>query len=371
VILVFIFLTFYCILLLSFHAGWQRAVRDRKNTSIPFYPVISIIVPVRNESENIPSLLNDLRQQDYGNYEVIIVNDHSTDDTLQVAGQNRFANVTIVQNRDVGKKAALQTGIAFAKGEIIATTDADCRLGRHWLECIQKTFANPKVKFGFGAVAIQNDESFFSKLQSVEFASLIGSGAASSAWGFPIMCNGANLAFRKEAFDAVGGYKGNEHIASGDDEFLMRKMMKRFAGAVKFIPYKDARVITSPQRSLDAFVSQRLRWAGKWKHNTSVTSIMLALFIFALQLAVLAGISSLASSLNYSLIILLLAKLVLEGSFINRVCRFSNVPMSWTAFFCLQLLYPLYVIGVGLFSNFTTPIWKDREVKAESIKQKA
>lgn len=359
-ILVIIFLTAYTVLLVAFHAGWQRAVRDRENTSAPFYPMISVVVPVRNEQENISPLLNDLREQDYGNYEVILVNDHSTDDTLNVAEHNKFANVTIIQNRDAGKKAAIQTGIAVAKGELIATTDADCRLGKHWLECIQKTFANQKVKFVFGAVGILSGESFFSKLQAVEFSSLIGSGGASSALGFPTMCNGANLAFRKETFERVNGYAGNEHIASGDDEFLMRKVVKAFPDGVKFIPYKDASVITAPMKSVGAFAHQRLRWAGKWKHNTSIVTVMLALFIFSTQVAVVAGAISLAFSINYPVIILLLTKLVLEGSFINRVCRFSKVPMSWTAFLALQLLYPFYVLGVGFFSNFVNPVWKDR-----------
>jgi poly-beta-1,6-N-acetyl-D-glucosamine synthase len=366
VILVVILLTLYCALLVAFHAGWQRAVRDRGNTNVPAYPMISVIVAVRNEQDHIASLMIDLRQQSYANYEVIIVNDHSTDNTLLVAEHNKFANVTVVQNRDAGKKAAIQTGVATAKGDIIATTDADCSVGKHWLECIQKSFASEKVKFAFGAVGIQPSTSFFASLQAVEFASLIGSGAASSALGFPTMSNGANLAFRKEVFENLNGYKGNEHIASGDDEFLMRKVVRAFPDGVKFIPYKDASVITASQRTVRAFVNQRLRWAGKWKHNTSTVSVVLAFFIFSLQLAVVAALVSLPFEINYSLIILLVAKFVLEGTLISSVCRFSKIPMSWTAFLALQILHPLYVIGIGLLSNFATPIWKDRAVRIES-----
>ncbi|HEY0653328.1 MAG TPA: glycosyltransferase [Chryseosolibacter sp.] len=322
--------------------------------------MISVVVPFRDEQESLASLLDDLRQQEFSNYEVILVNDHSSDDSVAIAEQHRFPNVSIVQNRHLGKKAALDTGIEIAKGEIIVTTDADCSVGKHWLESIRKSLVNPKIKFVFGAVGIQPQPTFFAALQRVEFASLIGSGAASSAIGFPTMSNGANLAFRKEAFAQVKGYKGNEHIASGDDEFLMRKIIQTFPDSVKFIPYADATVLTKPQKSLAEFVQQRLRWAGKWRHNSSKVSVALAFFIVGVQLAFTAAVISSLFSLNYSILILLLTKMFLEATFINRVCRFTKVGMAWAAFLVLQIVYPFYVLGIGLMSNVTQPVWKGR-----------
>jgi poly-beta-1,6-N-acetyl-D-glucosamine synthase len=362
VIFLIIVLTSYCFLLFLLQVGWSKAIRDRGRDDSSFYPLISVIIPVRNEAENLPGLLAALRNQRYANFEVILVNDHSSDNTVDVVMQYKFPNLSVIDNKETGKKAALETGIDFAKGEIIATTDGDCWMDEQWLEGIHKTFTNKKIAFVFGAVTIQSNESFFSKLQAVEFASLIGSGAATSAFGFPTMSNGANLAFRKSAFSTVNGYEGNKHIASGDDEFLMRKIHTRFPSGIKFIPYKFAFVSTSPKKSLSEFVSQRLRWAGKWKHNSSLTTVGVAIYIFITQLCVLAGFITLFTSFNYSVVLLLLIKLIFEASFISRVCRFSKANFSWTAFLFLQIAYPFYVIIIGVLANFVKPSWKQREI---------
>jgi cellulose synthase/poly-beta-1,6-N-acetylglucosamine synthase-like glycosyltransferase len=333
--------------------------------------MISVIVPVRNEQENIVSTLLALKNQTYGNFEVIVVNDHSSDGTIDAVAKNKFPNVSVLNNREAGKKAALQTGIDIAKGELIATTDGDCVMNEYWLESIQKTFTDENIVFAFGAVAIQSDKRFFSKVQVVEFASLIGSGAATSSLGFPTMSNGANLAFRKSAFKTVGGYEGNKHIASGDDEFLMRKMHKHFPHGIKFIPYRVASVLTTPKESLSELASQRLRWAGKWKHNSSFATVVLAIYIFVTQFCVLAGLITLFTSFNYPVALLLMIKFAFEASFISRVCRFSKSNFSWTAFLFLQVFYPLYVIFVGTLASFAKPTWKGRELKNQSIKHNA
>lgn len=356
-------LTSYCILLLILQIGWHKALRGREVTRSGFYPFITVLIPVRNERNHVASILNALGKQHYSNFEVIVINDHSSDDTVAVAKKNSFANVSVITNSYQGKKAALDTGVLIAKGEIIVTTDADCRMGEHWLESIRNTFANEQTVFAFGAVAIDAKQSFFSKLQAVEFASLIGSGAATSALGFPTMCNGANLAYRKEVYLQVNGYQGNLDVASGDDEFLMRKVLEKYPKGVRFIPFKGASVTTGAQPSLADFVSQRLRWASKWKFNSSVYTVALALSVFAIQGGVIASFISLFINFDYAIALLLVIKLSFEASFISRVCRFSNTKFSWPAFLALQLIYPFYVVLIGLLANILRPTWKERPVK--------
>ncbi len=364
ILTIIIVLTAYCVLLLVIHAGWLRAVHERPLQKSAFYPLISVIIPVRNEEESIGRLLASLKKQSYANYEVIIVNDHSSDQTAEIVSQNRFSNVTVIQNKDQGKKAAIETGVAHAKGEIIATTDADCICGSHWLECVQKTFSDQRVAMAFGAVGMTDDAHFFSALQRVEFASLIGTGAATAALGFPTMCNGANLAYRKECFAEVAGYDGNRQVASGDDEFLMRKFRKRYPNGISFIPYRAASVLTAPQQRVASFFSQRIRWAGKWKHNDSAGTVALAIFIVLAQISVLGAWISLFFVFNYGIILLLFIKLVVEGSLLSRVCRFSGSRFSPGAFLVLQLLYPLYAIATGVIANVWSASWKGRRVTA-------
>lgn len=355
-------LTLYCALLLVLQIGWHRALRGRERHDAPYYPLISVIIPFRNEEENIAGLLEALKGQMYDNFEVIAVNDSSTDSSVGVATQNKFSNVAIINSTGAGKKAAIETGIAVAQGEIIVTTDADCIMNAHWLEGIAKVFANENVVFGFGGVGIRSSRNFFSRMQAVEFASLIGSGAATAALGYPTMCNGANLAFRKSTFAKVKGYEGNRHIASGDDEFLMRKVQNHFPDGIRFIPYKTSTVTTFAKPSLAEFFNQRLRWAAKWRHNKSVFTIALALFIFIVQLSILAAYASLFFSFSYVISLLLLVRLTFESSFIIRVCRFTGVRYSWLAFLALQIVYPFYVLVVGILANFVTPSWKSREI---------
>src|SRR5213075_2078285 len=121
------------------------------------------------------------------------------------------------------------------------------------------------ARFISGPVKLEEGNSLFGKMQVTEFASLIGTGAASIGFGMPNMCNGANLAFEKAAFVAVNGYAGNDKIASGDDEFLMHKIHSQFPGSVCFLKNPKAIVRTNVQQSLSGFLSQRIRWASKWK----------------------------------------------------------------------------------------------------------
>ena len=196
-----------------------------KNT---LQPKISLIIPARNEETNIGKLLAALSNQSYPKEltEIIVVDDHSTDNTATIVQQFPFAKLIQLKEDAINsyKKKAIEKGIAEATGELIVTTDADCNVNPGWLRAINSSFSDESVKMSFGAVRIQSDQTIFSRLQALEFSSLIGSGASTAAFGFPTMCNGANLAFTKEAFLQTNGYTGNEQIASGDDEFLMRKI---------------------------------------------------------------------------------------------------------------------------------------------------
>jgi poly-beta-1,6-N-acetyl-D-glucosamine synthase len=181
------------------------------------------------------------------------------------------------------------------------------------------------------------------------------------------MCNGANLAFRKSAFEAVDGYSGNLDVPSGDDEFLMRKIKKTFPQGVIFIPFEDAVVRTVPKESVAAFFAQRIRWAGKWKRNDSYFAKFLALYVFAVQIAfvgliVLMILPSIGVSFKIVVSAILVFRFAMEAIFLRSVCRFLQVKWRWSAYVLVQLFYPYYVAGTGLFSNFMSVTWKNRRI---------
>lgn len=355
----------YAMVVLLLLNGWKKA-KEQYPVSNKVARQLSVIIPVRNEEETIGRLLDDLFNQRYprDNFEIIIVNDHSEDNSIQIVEKkiDSSTNLKIVANEGHGKKLAITTGVSLSNGEIIVTTDADCRVDVNWLESISDSFYHDSIKMVFGPVKIKNDNSFFSTVQAIEFASLIGSGAATMAIGIPTMCNGANLAFRKTVFSEVSGYDGNTQIASGDDEFLMRKISRKYPGGIRFNNSQESIVSTNSQPTLIEFIDQRLRWAGKWKYNKDGRSKLVALYIFLFHLSVLA--LPVLSALNYLTLsfafLCLLAKAVLEFMFLRSVTLWLKVKWDWPAFILLQLIHSFYVVVIGVVSNFAKPLWKGR-----------
>ncbi len=341
-----ILVSIYAVLILVLAFGFARLeeFREPKDPKLHF---ISIIVPVRNEP-----IVTDFSNIDYpaDKFEVIIVDDSDVP----------MRNATL-RSPSPGKKAAITAGVNAARGEVIVTTDADCTVQSQWLKEINKAFQDPTIKMLVGGVRIEEDGTFFSRLQALEFVSVAVTGAATLGLGFPTMCNGANLAYRRAAFLEVGGYQGNEKISSGDDEFLMNKFHKE---SVRYLYSKDSLVTSSPLHLLTSFLSQRLRWAGKWRANTSPFTKIFAVIIFFFHVSFTAILVGTFTGQPIFLW-LLLAKAFVEAVLLIPAAIFFGVQWRWIPFFVLQLVYSPYVIIVGILSQVVLPKWKGRAVEAK------
>jgi cellulose synthase/poly-beta-1,6-N-acetylglucosamine synthase-like glycosyltransferase len=360
-----VFALLYGVLLVGLILGWRKAVAP--SAPAEQHHSFSVIVPFRNEANVIAELLEALRSQQYPKFEVLLVDDHSTDNSVEVIRRTlgEWPNYRILYNEGQGKKMAITTGVNHAEGQIIVTTDADCSMYPDWLNHIRKMYVDAGVVMVVGGVSVRDNGTFFSKLQSLEFSSLIGSSAALVGLGHPVMCNGANLSFRTVAFLGVNGYVGNLEIASGDDEFLMRKLHAAFPRGIRFLSEKRGVVFTKPAPSRKSFWQQRIRWASKWKYNSSLTARMLAVLICLFQITWIAAFSLAVVAQGTPLYIALGAlalRLVGEIIFLYPVCSFLQVPWRWGALFTLEVVYPFYVIGIGLFSNFLPNSWKGRKI---------
>lgn len=366
IVLLTIFFASYCVLTLCLLAGWVRSCRQAPLPPITENHFISVVVAVRNEQHALASLLCDLRCQRYTNFEVVVVDDHSRDATrsLVTNAMDQDSRVRLLFNTGSGKKRALSTGIDAAKGVLIATTDGDCRVTADWLFEVNRSFQNAQVKMVIGPVKIEGN-GLFAAMQAVEFSSLIASGVATLSFGLPTMCNGANLAFRRTAYYDVNGYDDNLHIASGDDEFLMRKIFRRYHTGVKFMGLSGTMIATKPLPDWQAFFQQRIRWAGKWRYNPTLQKGLLALYIFLFQFVImlLPGLVW-VDVLPWSWAVgLWMAKAVTEFFFLRRVARSMKINWRWDAFMALQLLYPFYAVGVGFICNFASFTWKERRLE--------
>ncbi len=374
---VFLVLTFiYCLLLLLAIGKW-RAMYSNKDEihGKGKHLCISVLIPARNESLRISGLLMSLAAQRYPiqSYEVVLIDDHSEDDTIAVAQELAIAlslplrciRLSESKNGMVlkGKKAALQQGVEAARGEVIVTTDADCVMGGDWLQSIHHYFKEHAAAMVVGPVTFSESSRPFDKLQTIELGALVGTGAVSLGYGKPNMCNGANLAFTKSAFEAVGGYHDNMHIPSGDDEFLLQKIYKFYPRKVYFNVHPEGVVSTAPAKNIKAFISQRRRWGGKWRLHKAISVKLMAVFVFAFHLFYLTTLANtLLGALNPILFIgVFIVKASLEYFFLKGVLTHMGKSLYMKHFVFLQTIYSLYVVVFGLLVNFGTFEWKGRE----------
>lgn len=346
-------------------AGYLSIVTSkRKNIQDVFIPSVSVVIPFRNEIENLPLLIKHLSSQEYsGSVEFIFADDHSEDGSADFIQSSIFTGAICLLSVPgiVGKKATITRAIQFATGEIILTTDADCCPGPHWVSSMAKPFSMFDTKMVLGPVALSG-KNYFGRLQSAEFLSLMAVTRISSDFHQPLMANGANLAYRKSVFDFVGGYTGNDKISSGDDEFLMRKIHKYFPRGIIFQNDISALVSSRTAESLTEFFRQRIRWAGKWRHNENLLARFLAVAVFGLQvLTIILLVNLIASPSIWHLV--LLFRFIPEYILLKTFAKSVSVVLPLKDYLTIALLYPFYVIITALMSIFYSPEWKGRVIK--------
>ena len=332
--------------------------------------LFSVVIPVRNEANNIGILLQDLNVQSLSktNFEVIVANDSSTDATRQmvldfIAKEARFSLkiIDLPEGFTVApKKRAIDQAIKIAQGQWIITTDGDCRVGADWLLAFSQNMT-PKTQLLSGPVTFLGLRNW---AQIIEFSSLVGTGGSAIAAGFPTMCNGANLAYRKSAFLQVAGFEGIDTIASGDDELLMHKIATRFPDGIGFVKSTLAVVQTTPQPNWRSFYNQRKRWASKWDVAKRWATMLLAVFIFFANFAVILafGLWFWGSS-NAFLGKALFLKYSSEFVFLAIVLGFLGKQKLVPLIPFVQILYPFYVLFFGIIAQKKGFEWKGRQLK--------
>ncbi len=354
---------------------WLRIpCRSTLSIPIPESFKLSVIIPVRNEAANIGVLLDDLRKQSLvrKHVEVIIVDDSSTDSTAEIVIQFKAFNnldLKLISLADVPvsspKKRAITEALKTASGQLIVTTDGDCRVGERWLETIVQAYLQTGAKFISGPVTFFEEKNSFGIFQTIEFSSLIGTGACLLEAGHPTMCNGANLAYERAAFEEVGGYAGVDHIASGDDEFLLQKIHLKYGNRMCFLKNKEAIVRTQPQENWRAFYRQRIRWASKWAVNRRIATMGVAIFIFLANLITLIVLAAAIreNRMNIGFNTILLIKFLPEFLFLSLIIRFLGKKRLIGYIPLVQLFYPLYVLFFGLTAQRKGYEWKGRRLR--------
>jgi glycosyltransferase involved in cell wall biosynthesis len=324
----------------------------------------SIVVPFRNEAENLPKLLASFSKLNYPMelFEVILVDDDS-DFRLQIA-DCRF-RISIIDNIRVSnspKKDAISTAMQVVKNDWIITTDADCVVNENWLSALDNYIQlHHEVSMIAGAVRYHCKNSFLHHFQQLDLASLQGATMGSFGLGKGFMCNGANFAYTKSFFQDLKGFDGNDGIASGDDVFLLQKAIAQFPEKVHYLKSKNNVVITKPVNDWKSLFHQRVRWASKTGSYQSKFGIGLGLVVFGGNVGLLFVVCCLLFGIGnfYLICFLLLAKFSVDFVLIYKTNGFLK---NKTKFFLISsLFYPFFSVSVALYSLLGKYEWKGRK----------
>lgn len=335
---------------------------------------LTVIIPVRNEAQQVLTLLGDLEKQSYpaALFEVLVVDDHSEDGTdrlVQDLIPETRLPLQLIRLADhtnaTGKKVAIKQGIAQASGELLVFTDGDCRVQPDWLLHFAYTYEIRQAVFISGPVSFHNTHTLLERMQLVEFASLIGVGGASIGLRQPNMCNGANLAYTRQVFEEVGGFAGNEGIASGDDEFLLHKVNKVYPERIAFLKHPGAIVYTGARKTVSSFIAQRVRWASKWRSYQSLSVKLVALSVFAVNLLLFLAIPAVLLGWlpGWTFLAAYAAKFLIDFLFLNRVLTFMQQRRELIFMLPLQLVYIPYVLYTAIMGLSGRYTWKGRTIR--------
>lgn len=358
-------LIIYIISISSLIQGFFK-IKNYQNKGLSPKTSFTIIVPFRNEKENLPVLLKSFSKLNYPThlFEVVLVDDSSNEKFQASHYTFRITQIDNVRVSNSPKKDAITTAMQHIKTDWVITTDADCIVLENWLLTFDNYIQENNVSMLAGAVTYQCENSFLHHFQQLDLTSLQGATIGSFGINKGFMCNGANFAYKKSLFETLNGFEGNEKIASGDDVFLLQKAIEKFPKEVHYLKADEAIVITKPTENwLDLFY-QRVRWAAKTSSYKSTFGKFLGLIVFFGNLSFVIGFFFLLFGIwSYPIfIIFAFSKFLVD--FI--LLYFTNKFLTKTRIKSLlisSLLYPFFSSTVALYSLFGSYKWKDRQFK--------
>lgn len=357
-------LLLYAGFMLYFLSGLIR-LKNRplpKNHSVP---TVSVVISARNEEENIGDLLDDLSQQTYpkDKLQIIIADDRSTDNTLSIISNyikknDNFTAVKIskLSNIMAPKKYALTKAIKESTGEIIVSTDADCRVPNTWVESVVETFDKETgVVIGYSKIDTKS-EHFFDYYQSIDYLALMSANAGTLGWGNAWTGSGQNIAYRRSDFNKIDGFNPVADKISGDDFYLVQAISK--IAKSKYNTKPGGFVKTKSADNIGKFISQRIRWASNTKKLFKTDYFfLLFLFVNLFTNVVLLSAFLLKSYWQY-LPMLFGIKFLFDTLVLFYGSKLFKTEIKINAYLIWFFFQPLYTPLLGIFSMIGKFRWK-------------
>lgn len=285
-----------------FWFGFESKSQNKKSASNVSIP-LSVLICAKNEADNLKNNLPAVLTQKYPNFEVILVNDSSWDDTLELMKlyASKDARIKVVDVKNVesfwgNKKYALTLGIKAASHPYLVFTDADCKpASNQWLQQIASGFSHEKqLVLGYGAYEtvkkswinlVTRFETVLTAMQYVSYANL----------GMPYMGVGRNLAYHKELFFKNAGFMSHMDIMSGDDDLFVNQVANKTNVAI--VTHPKSFTVSTPKKSMLAWFIQKRRHVSTAQYYKLKHKLVLGLF-YSSQLLFL-GLATMLLSFSF------------------------------------------------------------------------
>ncbi|MDZ7266299.1 MAG: glycosyltransferase [candidate division KSB1 bacterium] len=338
---------------------WRYRV-SVKDCSLPEWPPVTIIVAARNEAAQLADLNSCLQRQSYPNdrLQIIIVDDRSEDDTPDILAElqkhNRFEALRLenVPERYSPKKYALNHGLAAAQHDIILLTDADCRPGPEWVKLVVSCF-QPGTVAVVGFSPVMSCHATLNGLLLLDSLAVAAASLAGVGWRKPFLATGRNLAYRKSAFMAAGGFAGFARQVSGDDDVLIQRLAR--VGRVEYAlpPPSHVWSVGGPA-SLRAWLRQKRRHLSAAR--SYVPAVQLGYLVFhacnvALWLAPLL--------VGWRGLLLLVLKCVADFWVLRGAAVRLTWRPPWVFFWGWEIVHLLLHLLAGAATFVGKPRWKN------------
>jgi biofilm PGA synthesis N-glycosyltransferase PgaC len=336
---------------------WNKNYQEKKQ----FYPIgeISVVIPFRNESENLPALIASLNRLTQFPKEITWVNDHSNDTFEECLAQLDVpcaVRLIHLPAHEIGKKKALRAGITSSTGRYILTWDADVTVPASYFQRLSQTPTADLLILPVSMPGKTGSQLFF----ELDYQYLNALNTAISGILPPIVASGANLLFNKTIFDRIDSVESHAHIASGDDVFLLQDF-KAHKQQIELALHAELQVQTKVPQSWEAFFQQRLRWIGKAQHvgDTFAAAMGVIGFVYHTFFWLLFFIGASGKML----LILLICKLLFDASLLAPYL--SILKRRRVIFFLpvFSVVYPFYILMILVMTMFYETSWKGRDIK--------
>ena len=329
---------------------------------------VTVIVAARNEEDKIGRCIESVLSQEYPSdlLRLIVVDDGSEDATAAVviSAAQADARVQLLSlppqaATGIGRKPeAIRMAVERSASTLVVTTDADCQHDPRWLRALAGTFRESTALVA-GPVALREGSTLFSRIERMDFLGLVASGAGLIGAGRPIICNGANLAYRREVY-----LKALDRIqhSSNDDGTLMSRIVTRGLGGVRFAHAPEAVVNTPGQDDIRSFFRQRRRWAavrGRFLDPTIYVELS-ALFLFFLTLIAATVLAPGSASWRTAAVIMWIGKVALDWQATSQAASSWGVGIRISDFVAAELFHPISIVLATLGSVVAPFHWKGR-----------